>query len=699
MALGPLMFLAGAEGVLYLAGKFEPVPLLKQVQHEGNFFWVMEPEYTRRVLGRDNVILRQKFFLPVERTLGTRRVVLLGESAAAGYPLTEYGLGRIMKVLWDAEFPGNQLEIVDMTSVAINSHVLRFFAKEAMQLQPDALVIYAGNNEIIGPYGPANVFGWPAPNVWFAQTGLALGNTRTGRAIKVLTEKIGGQGPGEWRGLEEFRDTRFAMNDPGVIKAAALAKANFRAIVRIALAKGVKMLVCVPAVNLTDWPPLLSAPGNAKTSAWASYQKAKQLAGAGQTAEAWFFYRLACDLDQMRFRADSRVREGQREVVAKVASPNLLLVDADLWFHEKNPGPWTDRDFFLEHVHLTFEGRVAVAALMAEGLAELLGVATNQKMDSAKWWRSFPARVAEARSRMMFTELEESLMWRQVDSLLKRQVFSSGPDMEERRDRANRRMVELEVAGEKWKDAKAVQKAYAQAVAKNPNDPELHDTAFKHFGRAGDLGRARAALEQAVKLQPNLVLANLSLAELAMEEGRIGDAESIVKTMNVFQAGGNELDATYAELLARRGEHAQAVILLERYVRRWPEDVRAVGLLASLLDSIGNQQRAAGFYRAILAQRPDSSKDLNNFAWLLANNPKATPAERLEAVSMARRAIELNPRQHRYQGTLAVALLASGQKDRAKEQGRYAVLLAREAGDKEAIEELQSKLGTILSEP
>jgi Tfp pilus assembly protein PilF/lysophospholipase L1-like esterase len=696
---GPLLFFAGLEATLFLTGKFEPVPVLKQVEHEGKNYWVMEPEYTRRVLGRDNVILRQKFFAPVEREPGTRRVVLLGESAAAGYPLPEYGLGRIMKVLWGAEFPGEKLEMIDMTSVGVNSHVLRVFVREAMRMQPDAVILYAGHNEIIGPYGPANVFGYQAPGAWFAQAGLTLGNTRVGRALSLLAAKTLGEGTAEWRGLEEFRAAHFAADDPAVGKAADLAEANFRSIVETALDGGAKMLICVPAVNLADWPPLVSADGPVDKSARAAYDKARGLELASQTAEAWRLYRSACDLDQMRFRADSRVREGQREVVIEMASPDVLLVDADIRLHEENPGPLTDRDLFLEHVHLTFEGRVAVAALMVDGLAELLGVSPAQPSSAQDWWAAFPSRLAEARTRTMFTEAEEAVMWEQVASLLQLDVFSTGQDIGERRERAAQRVVQLRTAATKFRDSTVVQEAYLRALAGNPDDAELHDTAFKHFGPAGDRPRARDALKRAVELQPNLVLASLALAELAMEEGRMADAQRMVHAADNFQTGGTELDVISASLLAGRGEYAKAAELLHRYVARWPNDARAIGMLASLHARMSNAPEAVRFYREALRHRPESAADLNNFAWFLATKPDATATERAEALFMARRVVESDPTSHRFRGTLAAALLAEGHDEQAKAEGQRAISMAREAGDLESIDELRTRLGQGATAP
>jgi tetratricopeptide (TPR) repeat protein len=656
---------------------------------------------------------------------GSRRVLLLGESAAAGYPLTEYGLGRMMRVLWGMRFPGEELEVVDMTTVGINSHVLRVFMREGLKTKPDAVVIYAGNNEVIGPYGAANVFGRQAPGVWWAQAGLAVGNTRTARAVGWLVERVSGgeDGGAGWRGLDEFKGVRLEWESAAVERVAQQAKENFRAMVGMALEAGCKVLVCVPAVNLTDWPPVASAEGGEEVSAMAAYERAKAAepprtedggrmakppedrrweigdgggagapgeggrgapmtdgggliaeeemaagprsgegsdAGARPTApeagavpetmgmaaeprrweeadgdggaptgaaggisdEAWELFRRACDLDQMRIRADSRVRGVQREVVAEVASKDVMLVDADIWLHEENRGPLTDRDFFLEHVHLTFEGRVAVAALMVDGLAELLGAGTDEWTDARKWWDFFPERVEEARERVMFTELEEAAMWEEVVRLLEMEVFSEVSDAGER---AARRAEELKAVGERWKDAEQVREAYGRALADWRGDAELHDTAFKHLGAAGDRAGAREALERAVGARPNLVFANLSLAELAMEEGRREDAWRIVEA--------------------------------------------AEGL------------------------RPDGAMNLNNLAWMLATREGATAEERAEAVAMAGRAVELEPEAHRFRGTLAVSLLQSGREAEGRAEAAKAMEMARKAGDMEAVGELEERFG------
>jgi Tfp pilus assembly protein PilF len=337
---------------------------------------------------------------------------------------------------------------------------------------------------------------------------------------------------------------------------------------------------------------------------------------------------------------------------------------------------------------------VAVAALMVDGLAEVLGAGTDEWTDARKWWDFFPERVEEARERVMFTELEEAAMWEEVVRLLEMEVFSEVSDAGER---AARRAEELKAVGERWKDAEQVREAYGRALADWRGDAELHDTAFKHLGaagdRAGDRAGAREALERAVGARPNLVFANLSLAELAMEEGRREDAWRIVEAAEGFETGGTELDGVRGALLAGRNEEREAVRVLERHVRRRPEDARAVGLLAGLQDYLGNAARAEELYRAALGLRPDGAMNLNNLAWMLATREGATAEERADAVAMAGRAVELEPEAHRFRGTLAVSLLQSGREAEGRAEAAKAMEMARRAGDEKAVETLVEKMG------
>ena len=68
-----------------------------------------------------------------------------------------------MEVLLRERYPGVNFEVVNVAITAINSHVIVPIARECARYQGDLWIIYMGNNEMIGPFGAATVFGAKAP--------------------------------------------------------------------------------------------------------------------------------------------------------------------------------------------------------------------------------------------------------------------------------------------------------------------------------------------------------------------------------------------------------------------------------------------------------------------------------------------------------------------------------------------------------
>jgi hypothetical protein len=98
-----------------------------------------------------------------------------------------------------------------------------------------------------------------------------------------------------------------------------------------------KLLSALGAVVLTagSWSALAAEPNFPIT--------AQQREAGGDMDRAWPLYRRAADLDQQRFRADSRVR-GLQEKIASDSGDGVALIDADRWLHELNPGFTNDRE-------------------------------------------------------------------------------------------------------------------------------------------------------------------------------------------------------------------------------------------------------------------------------------------------------------------------------------------------------------------
>ena len=64
---------------------------------------------------------------------------------------------------------------------AINSHVTLEIAEDCAAHQPDLFVVYMGNNEVVGPYGPGTVFEKWNPSLILIRINLRLKSARTGQ--------------------------------------------------------------------------------------------------------------------------------------------------------------------------------------------------------------------------------------------------------------------------------------------------------------------------------------------------------------------------------------------------------------------------------------------------------------------------------------------------------------------------------------
>lgn len=619
VVLSPLVFFVALESFFWLTGLFRPPRLLEKVEHDGRAYYTTNPSYGRLFLARADVPAPPPIWVAAEKPPGVRRVLLLGESAAAGFPMTDHHLGRLVQARWNALHPGTPVEVINLSMVAVNSHALREFAREAMVLEPDMVVLYAGHNEVIGPFGPAAKFGPALTSPALTRLSLAIRRTRVGRAIESLLASFSGETPPAWQGLDEFRGVRVAYDDPALDAMLRQTEKNFRDIARRALQQGAKVLFCLPAINLNDWPPPASEPPDPGgvdavlaaqdaggfsgfRSAALVYDAAQRREKSGDPARAWPLYRRAADLDLQRFRADSRVR-GLQEKIAADSGPDVAAVDTDRWLHELNPAFAGDREFFLEHVHLTFAGRAAVASLIVDGMGALWGIAPfdPSAANAAAWWQAFPATERDLRARLLFTGYDEHDMWSLAWKLLRLGVFADAPGLAARRDEFAAKVRELQRRAILEWDTTALVVAYDRAALANPDDPLVHFTAGRLLGLRGEGTRAEEAFQRGFALQPANAEGRFNHAAMHLMRGDLEAARATIERLKQFDARVAGLAKMEAAITLREGNLSAAATLLADHLRQSPRDAEALRLLAQIQERLGDTP-AAERTRARLAE-------------------------------------------------------------------------------------------------
>src|SRR5512137_2319142 len=117
------------------------------------------PAFTVVEQGGRKLVLRSGFhplmaptapFL-LERPAGGLRIFILGGSAAAGWPyhLGDTSISALLKRTLQQLYPDRSIEVLNMAAGTYASHRVKLLFEEVLHYQPDAILLYNGNNELL----------------------------------------------------------------------------------------------------------------------------------------------------------------------------------------------------------------------------------------------------------------------------------------------------------------------------------------------------------------------------------------------------------------------------------------------------------------------------------------------------------------------------------------------------------------------
>lgn len=207
--LVPLLLLCLLEGVLRVAGVGYSTSLLSPCTVRGRAASCYNLFFAVPFFPAGSVQTPRLYSIPVRKLPGTYRIFVLGESAAMGDPDPAYGFSRYLEVMLRQRYPSMNFEVVNTGSVAINSHVVLRIAEELADQKPDLFIIYSGNNEVVGPYGPGTVLTSSAMSMPVVRSSIFLRSTRVGQ----LVTKLGAQRK-DWQGMQMFLDNQVRASSP-----------------------------------------------------------------------------------------------------------------------------------------------------------------------------------------------------------------------------------------------------------------------------------------------------------------------------------------------------------------------------------------------------------------------------------------------------------------------------------------------------
>ncbi len=465
----------------------------------------------------------------------TYRIFVLGASAAQGTPDGAYSFGRILQRLLQHARPDLDIEVVTAAMPAINSHVVRGIAKQCLSCQPDLLIVYLGNNEVVGPFGAGTVFSGFTDRLALIRLQIALKSTRLGQLITRLAEATGaGRARKEWGGLQMFMDHQVAFDDRRMAAVYSHFRQNLNDIVAAATKYDTPVILCTVATNLKDCPPFASMhdPGlsDPQLEQWQQlYDQAVQLQwdadyqGALETfnraadiddryAELHFrmglcywlteqfekaksHFVLAREYDTLRFRADTHINKIIRDVAETASKKNVYLLDAEAILARNSAQGVPGRELFWEHVHLSFHGNY----ILARACWEQVGSIMNSE---SPWDEGTVLTEQQCKHLLAYTDWDRyRLIDKVITDFYERPPFTNQLGQRERIDWARR--MQQELSPENNPDQESQTKAiYSQAIAQDPNDWWLYWKQAEFFMDVQDIGAAIVSCNKAGETVP-----------------------------------------------------------------------------------------------------------------------------------------------------------------------------------------------------
>ncbi len=327
--------------------------------------WAMAPFFPGSLIRRP-----QPIRLPERKAPGTYRIFILGSSAAMGDPEPSFSLARVLETMLCAAYPQQRFEVVNAAVTAINSHVVRDIAADCAKLEPDLFIVYEGNNEVIGPFGPTGVLAPFLRSERAIRTAIWLKRTRTAQLFASLGSRNAST---NWGGMELFLKQQITEDDPRLHDVRRNFSTNLDAIVHHSAASaGVSVLLCTVPTNQRTFAPFMSDKDHGDNSrAEPIYQRGQKELAAGNDGAARESLQFALDLDTLRFRTD---RETNLLLWQFTLGRQQQHVDAADALAKRSPHGISGDEFFYDHVHLNLRGTYEMAlAIWPHLVAEMEG--------------------------------------------------------------------------------------------------------------------------------------------------------------------------------------------------------------------------------------------------------------------------------------------------------------------------------------
>lgn len=607
-----------------------------------NFFARLPPG----VPGLPVVGYREQF--EARKPAGQVRVFVLGGSVVDGFPYPRAcAFPSWMQRIFAHLYPDRRVEVTNLGFPGIGSTGVLRLLREAVDYEPDVVVVHCGHNEYYSPGGALAARGTPGPSL------LTKVYNRTCRTrlyglcrntIRAVSEGLRRAGDQQEQVTEkrarEVASTHLVRQGGSVYEYGLSVFAhNVAEMVRICRQRQVGLILTTVAPNLRDISPLCALrPDHLNQSALARWERlcdqAVEGLVVGQCREAlraldeaerlddacahvcfrqgqclWHLgrhddarqrWQRACDLDVLRLRAPAAINDIIRRYDRDTfGSAGVIVADVEAAMQRAADGGAVGFDLVHDHVHLTRRGHYVVARVIVETLArsrlgEALGDSHLMEVGSQDHYER-QLDVADCEIATAMARLER--VWQGWP--FRNQVHVQ---------RFLQRTESLSQAAVAQLDA-AARQVCAHAAAEPVRETVLLRLGVQALENK-DYQRAVDLLTRAIDRRCNPLAVHDSLARAHL--GLSQYAEAARHLHRVIQLGHDSEEHFHllGHCLEKSGLMAEAIAAYQRCTARFPYRVGAYLRMADIQLRLGNTREGVGALREAAKLRPDDTSIL-----------------------------------------------------------------------------------------
>lgn len=598
-----------------------------------------------------------------------------------GTPDASFGLSRVLEALLQETYPRLNFEVVNAAMTAVNSHVVNEIARSCARLKPDLFVIYMGNNEVVGPFGPGTIFRDYSPNQSLIRGGILARKLRLVQFIESGLERFGHRNDAvrEWRGLEMFLGEGIPRTDPRLEHVYAMFEENLEEIIDVASRAGASSLLSTVASNLSDSPPFGSMHGHelsrAELSDWTqALETGLEALGQGdfdaalrlfettrdldpEWADTHFLlgkvhealedieaarssFEMARDLDIYRFRADGEINRRIRRVATSRKSELVRFVDLDevlgrtlvSEIDTDERANVAGAEIFVDHVHFRFLTNYALARRFLPDVEALLGL---PEMVSGTDVGAVPS-LSDVAELLALTAHDRYSMAATIVEMTARPPFSDqlGHAARQQARRAELRSLSRRRAAQ----AREIEKSYRKAISGRSGDILIRSNFATYLQSTDQHETAVSLWQELIQEVPDVAHWHRQLGFSLARGRQWGQAMAALENAQRLEGGSAASYVNIGTLLELQEEFDAAADQYRKAIGIDPFHREAHWNLALLLEKRESFDEAEALFRKVLDGHPTSAPAHSRLAEFLDRRDHLT-----DAIEEYRRALEIRP--------------------------------------------------------